>query len=41
MNADSEKKPEEPARSEEQKRPYEPPKVESVRLSRDAAESLT
>jgi hypothetical protein len=41
MKADSEKKPEQPVRAEEPKRPYEPPKVESVRLSRDAAESLT
>ncbi len=25
----------------QEKRPYEPPKVESVRLSKEAAESLT
>ena len=32
---------EEPVPASEPKRTYEPPKVESVRLSKEAAESLT
>jgi hypothetical protein len=30
-----------PIAEPQQKRPYEPPKVESIRLSPDAAEALT
>ena len=42
MNSEPVQKPEEPAQPEaREKRVYEPPKVESVRLSQDAAESLT
>ena len=42
MNSEPTQKPEEPAKPEAQeKRAYEPPRVESVRLSKDAAESLT
>jgi hypothetical protein len=41
MSSNQVRTPEGPVAETQEKRPYEPPKVESIRLSTDAAESLT